>query len=793
MSTTRWTTFWKRYDIKTIKRSRTLKNYSVKKDISALSKIGVDKITADRIYKKSSSFKDPLFFNMFSRFFRKDAQMITQWLKAKSVTDGFEKLYAKISSGNMDKVTETFNDLHILFRYYNKGKTRQYEGVHPKKGKVNFDPKLLVLNLNRSDNKARYKKFGSTVLGNDHFICIGKEGQVGQMVFKFLKLTIEGGKIKIDLSMHSNREYGIAKKAIEKWLGVRVDTPQSTKRLKKLENFLINGESPNFLMTGVTYYDNNFKLNVTDIYNRPRNVGALLAYKRKLQIADKKIEIVSQVRLYHKGKLLSRPVPVDILSYKSAGVIGAILLVPNERKLNSVRKTRLANEFKKDFGLDFYSFVTYKDLDDKGIYKIFLEETTQRVENFDLRSKLSMKIYQELLSDKLLSMSGKMEEQTRFCVNSDCVFAFKPVWDRTTCSHCGEMLINGSKFITQNISEESVVDFIVSNYKNATVTKLSNQVLKRPIYLARIEDGEDIVELLPLNGAFKPHQLEILKFRYPNLVVITSLDNMQDLEDKQLKALKLFELIYDCKKNKAKGVDDLVMQSAAEYLVHSRGLFLAAHNRIADNSFYKAQNKLSKYFGAEMYEADCSALLNYIFGNCVWLGAKYRGKKVPDGFAAFPLHDKKQGCFIWDGKFGEGYTLHMGNFSKNRAYIEAAKKNQSIKDNGGLKAFIFISNKRFPKSFTKKYLPLTNGSRIKINFLSSAQLKRIAEHFCRHEKLLFNNENAKGIFLDSMKSVLFSIKNGIKTEIIDNNALSLVLSTNNSAFAAIKAGKVLKP
>jgi len=791
MSTT-WTVFWKNQGIKTVKRSRALKNYNARKDFASLQRIGVDRNTAEDIYQKSGAYGDPLFFSKLSRFFRRDPETVRTWINGSSKTDAFEKLFNIIDPNDLVGSKEKLTEIDVIFRFYNKGEGRHYEADYIGRGVINFDPKSFIFNLNRLDRDAKYHHYGTTQLGPDIIYCIQKDSLIGQPVYKFIKLSVQGKKLKIALSMDSTKEYNVGKRALEKWFNIFIDTPQSSKSLQKFEDFLVSGESENFILVGATYFDNNFKFTISDIYNRPLNVGLSHGYKRKVVGALKKTETVSLIRIFHKKKGLPKPISINLLSYKTAGIIGAISLMPIDKKLNAARRKQLNKDFKRDFGITLNEFVKYNDLDEIGIYKIFLEGTPQRIEQFDLRSKLAMSIYQELLTDNLLTITNATEEQTRFCVNRNCEERFKVLWERKFCSNCGQALINGKKLITQEVDESDVVNFIQSVYKNGAVTKLSNKLLKRNLFVAKIEKGENVAEFIPVNSYLKDHQIEVLKFRYPNLIIVTSKDNLEEYEREGLQAVRLYELIHNCKKGKSSLINDNLDQAAVQHLAHTRALCKVSVSRISNDNFYKTKNLISKYLGAELFEADCSAMLNYVFGNSVWLGAKYRGHSVPDGFTAFPLHDRKHGCFIWDAKYGEGNKLHMGNFVKNSAYIAAAKKNNTIRENGGLKGFVFISNKKFPKKFTTKYLSLTKGSRLKVSFLSAEQLQKITAQFRRYEKLIYNNENAKKIFMESMETIFFKIKKGAKCEIIDDTLVSTLLSVNVKLLNKLKAGKPLK-
>lgn len=269
MSATTWTVFWRNLGIKTVNRPRAIKNNNPKKDFASLQRIGIDRNIAENIYQRSNAYGDELFFSKFSRFFRKDPQTIKLWIKGKSITDAFRKLFNIIKPNDLDNSKDRFNELDLIFKLYNKGERRHYEAAYSKSIGLKFDPKSLIFNLNLHGGDAKYKKYGFTKLGTDIIFCIQKTTQIGQPVFKFIKLSKERKKLKIALSMDTTKEYNIAKKSIEKWFAVFFDTTQSSKSLKKIEDFLIEGESKNFILTGVTYFDNEFKLNVSDLYNRP--------------------------------------------------------------------------------------------------------------------------------------------------------------------------------------------------------------------------------------------------------------------------------------------------------------------------------------------------------------------------------------------------------------------------------------------------------------------------------------------------------------------------------------------
>jgi hypothetical protein len=786
MSTT-WTVFWRNLGIKTIKRSRTVKNYNVKRDYSTLHRIGVNKAIAEAIYQKSAVLGDSLFFNKLSLFFGKGPETVKVWLNATSKTDAFDKLFKLINPNNLAGSKSKFAEIDLIYRFHAKGEGRYYEADYPGATDLTFNVKSLIFQLNRIEKDATYCFYGKAQLGPALIYCIQKDSTRG-MVFKFIKLTRHGSKLRIAMSMDSTKEYNVTIRTLEKWFNVYIDTPQSSKSLEKIEQFILTGDSPNFVLVGVTYFNDNFKFTITDIYNRVINVGNSVSYNAKMKGVLKKTETVSLIKIFHKNKVLIKPIPINILSYKTAGIVGAVKLVPNDRNLNETKRKLLYSGFKKDFGISLNEFITYNDLDELGIYKIFLEGTPQRLEQIDLRSKLALSIYQGLLTENLLKIGGSTEEQARFCVNRNCEEYYKIVWERKFCNTCGQALINGKKLVTQTIDESSVMNFIYSSYNKGNVTKLSNKLLKRDLFVAKIESGEHVAEFIPMCSNLKDHQIEVLKFRYTNLVIVTSQDNLDDYERQGIHAVRLYELVHNCKKGKSSIITEILQQANDRHLAHTRALCRESVARISNNNFYKEKNAISKYLGAELFEADCTMMMNYIFGNSIWLGAHYRGRSLPDGFTAFPMQDSKNGCFIWDSKYGEGKKLQMGKFIKNKDYIISAKKNKSIKDNGGLKGFVFISNQKFPKLFETRYVNLVKGSRLKVTFLSAEQLRKITEHFRKYETRINNNEQAKTLFMKSMSEIFFNAKKGRKCEIIDDTFIDSLLKANAKSFNRLKAG-----
>lgn len=580
---------------------------------------------------------------------------------------------------------------------------------------------------------------------------------------------------------------------IEKYFSTYLDTPEIAGKFTQFENFIKKGISEHFVLSGSNYTDNEFRVSISPNHNRIENITQLETYNQKLRSTTKKLEAISQLRLSYNDKSLSRPVFVSILTYKE-GVFGSILLKPDDKGMTTKQRAKFYTDFFSDFNIPLNQFIKYEDLAEKDLYQYFLQTIAHRSTRLELRSPHAMTVYKRLISDNLLSQNENKEEASRICVNSSCKARYKQIWDnKRFCTNCGDVLIPGKSIELQSVNEEAIARYLAKNMPFGTSILFQRKLLSRQIYVVQLVDKDKIIEFIPVTKQLSENQFEILKFRYPYAVIVTSRNDMTDLEVRGFRVEKLWELIYSIQKDNSKIVSRLQNKSKSAVLNRLRSLFPASLGRLNNKEYYIERNQDVKNFGAELFEADCSVILDYIFGNCIWLGAKNRGSSLPDGFTSFPMLGIKHGCFIWDTKFSEGKRLVMGNFTKNSHYINEAKNNKSIKINGGLKAFIFISNNEFPLTFPKKYITLTKKRKIKVLFLQSQQLKQIAEHYLENEKVIMNNSKARNQFIQSMKNLFFVTAKNRKCEIVATSYVENLLTANDTFFNSLKSGKQLSP
>lgn len=790
ISVHKWTPFWKDMGIHVQKRTRTLKGYKPKSDITALKKAGVDPIVSAKIYHKSLSYTDKLLFKHFSRFFRKDTSTVIEWLKARNSSDAFSKLWNILNKDDLDATKKKFSELSTIFEFYKKGEGQLYSGKLGRNLSINAFPVTTFLRkLNRSDPRAKYKHKNVAVLGKKIIIWFEKHGD--KKTHKFIILSREYSALRVILSLDSRKEYGIVKRQIQKHFNTFLDTPTERSSFRRLESFLETGRSRHFTLSGASYVQSGLRYSIASPLNRAQNITTSSVYKKQLTNVERKIEALSQFRLHVSSSYIKKPIFISILTYKE-GILGAILLNLDDKRLSSVQRTKLHEDFFRDFGLHMNQFLVHKDLTTKALYKHFLQTNELAPSKLELRSNEAMKVYKSLVANQILSVTST-DETSMLCVNNLCINYFLPVWDnKKYCNHCGEFLINGRSVETRKLNEMEVSKYIENAFTSGNSVSLSKKVLSRSITMSQIIYKGMSSEIIPLTSSLNEDQLLILKFRFPHCILITSKNDQSELED-QFQTLDLWKLAYSLDHDNGKLLQDAIQKSTEDSLHTTRSLFRQSIKRITNSAFYRGKNKKVRNLGAELFEADNSVILDYILGNCIWLGASHRGVSLPDGMTAFPMLNTSKGCFIWDSKFSEGSNLAMGNFAKNKKYINDAKSNKSIRTNGGLKGFVFVSNNTFPKHFITKYKPLVKNRRLKVSFLRASHLEKIAKHYRQHERLISNNTDAKNKFIDSMVDLLYTTKNDRRCEIISDAQIDNLTSTNNIYFKTLKKGRLLQP
>jgi hypothetical protein len=785
------TAFWKSLGIEVPRRNHILKRYKPKSEASPLKRLGVTQAAFDQVYNETLLFPDKLFLKNFCQFFRRDVATVKTWTNTKDASAAFLKLFDIYNSSTLAIARAKYSELAVIFEYYRKGEGQKYSATLRQRISLKgFKTTNIRRRLTYAGGGSKYEEKGTAVFGKERIIWLQRNAG-RQKTNKFISLSVSAKTLQVSLTFDAKKEYYIVKSELEKFFKTYLETPQVTRSLDQFIKFLKKGISDNFQLTGCSFLDENFRVFVGPANNRLENVARLDIYSSHIRRSNKPIELFNQIRLSYLTAQL-KPILISILTYRD-GIFGAILLKPVDKGLTASQRRKFYKDFEKDFNLPLNSFIDYKDLTQERIYEFFLQVKTGKPLNVEARSQEALDVYTMLSKHNLIVASNIVEEMSRVCVNKLCYNKFFPVWDnRKNCASCGEPLVNGKHVEIRSINEKSVAEYLKANYANGMVNFGEKKLLKRPIYVTQVSIGEMSAEFVPVAKNLTDNQLTIFQHRYPNGIILTATDNKELLSEKGFEAASLWEVVHSIAEKKQDKVQELVSNVEDESLQRVRRLANKAKRRILDDKYYEEKNQEVKNFGAELFEADCSTLLDYVLGNSLWLGASHRGISLPDGFAAFPILQSKNGCFIWDTKFSEGKAAVMGEFTKNKRYIEEASKNSSIKINGGLKGFVFISNKSFPENFKKKYLALTKHRRIKVTFLRSHQLKMIVQHYWSYERLILNVLEARNQFTATMVKLFFNTAKKRKCEIVDDKFIQFLIDADKAVFKNIKPGRKMK-
>ena len=790
LSVIKWTAFWKGLGISIKKRNIFLRNYNpAKSDYASLMRIGIDRADIDKVRLSFKKYKDPLLFREFVIFFKKDTATVMRWTGERNISAAFLKLSRIFHYNSFERVKERFHELYLLNEMNRKGEKRKYIGELKKRVSIE---KLTIVRfsrlLNLGNKRSSYKALKPFKFDNSLIYPIRKDNQV----YKFLKISKENNLLTIWVSVDSEKEFRIIRNALRAWFGIYIDTPEVKGDFTKFSAFLKKGESDHFIATGVTYFDDNYRISIFPKYNKPENATKYPPYKSKISRFASPTEKIAKLRILHKDIPTKGHIFINFLTYQTGAIIGAVVLNLDDRGLNSRERDVIRKDFNSDFALPLNEFISCHDLDEKEIYRKLLQNTPKRSTEIELRDKNSLTIYKALVDGKLIPWQVELSQE-RYCINKGCRLGFIRKLSGTHCENCGERLLNDKKILVEKIPEEKIADFVCESFKKLGLDaiKLRRKLLKRNIFVVAVNDGKNSIEIVTLTKAIDDSQMEILRFRYPNLLIICSLENFDEFIQKDIKVEELYEFIYILHKSDRKEIKKLITEINNDGIDRVRKYAKSSLSRITEDQFYKDKNTIAKNFGAELFEADCSTLFSYIFGNSIWLGARRRGEALPDGITAFPITGSSEGCFVWDSKFFESPRVTLGEKEKNEKYIKCAKTDRSIIDNGGLKGFVFVSNRNAPGNFLKEFQKLTKKRRIKISFIQANHLASIFNHYKKYENRINNNLMIKKIFIESMDEIFFKTKKGKKSFILQDSNLDAILLSDEVKYKAIKKGKSL--
>lgn len=792
---TQWTVFWNSFEVYVARKSaRFLKHYKYSQDVGKLKKIGIKDLTINDIKTKFLSYQAPeIQFHRFVTFFRRDYESVMLWTGANTTDDALKKLFRKFHYNTLQKTKSEINKLFLVYKLNEKGEGRSFEIKFKGKGSIKkIRGSLFSGMLSARHENASYVALPTFWLGKDLIVPICKQSE-GRNVYKFISFSRNAGKVYVKVSVDSPKELNLIKYKIADYFDSYLDTPEDVGDFTKLLHFLKTGISTNLTLIGVNFFDKEFKVSIFPLNNKDNNISNYGLYKSHVSsYSQENLANIINIRIADKNISTRNQTFINFHTFQTEGIIGAIAISLDDRGLNLKERTTFRSDFMADFGVPLDRLINLETVSENELYKLFLQNLPQKKKRLQLRSDNSIKIYKQLVENGIISKSFDSEDKGSYCFNSNCRLRFRRKWNLKICPACKDILFSDKKIVVSSLDEKKISEFFYKTCrsKGFQCQKFERKLLGRKIFITEIRSKDKSVCLVPITKNLNENQIEVLKFRYPNLLLVTSKSDSEELKLTGNDATDLHFLVQKFLNLNIRFVTHLVNKAKTNQLAVVRNFAQQLSTNLVDDQFYKSKNQISKNFGAELFEAHNFVLLSYLFGNSIWLGANKRGSALPDGISAFPLTRQKNGCFVWDTKYCETGRIAFGSIQKNEKYVIDGKKNPTIIDNGGLMGFLFISNSNPPPNFSSKFKSIARGRKLKVVFIKSDLIVKIFNHFRDNEQEIEQNSNIREIFIDAMKKLLFKTRGNKKSLVLDDTVVTSILSPLEGRYLAVKSQPV---
>lgn len=784
-----WTRLWKALKIDLGREEKWNERDIYSKDSRRLKHLGVTPDKIDKVKRELGKYSaGHLQFHRFVYFFARDPETVRRWTKSSNISIAFLKFCHKVTRNKREIVKSKLSELLLLIELFRKREIVQYEArLHEPIDLSTLSIRSVLSTLKLGERTAGFKI--EKQLNYDKFIVYALSKKIGanQKVYKFILLKKIRSKLFINLALDTTDEKNKILGKLSKKFRIPINRLKEKPNLTNFINFLNNGQSQSFTLVGVDFIDQAFRIGVSPLYGRPENVTSNTYYRQILTSTDIEIlESIQKIKIIHLSQAKSLPVNIYFLNYKNEDIIGGMKLSLNAKGLNLSKRESLKEDYKNNFGFSLDTPLAF-DVNEKEIYKKFLYNPAKKKKRIEIISDKAIEISHKLLKYNLLPQPKQIEETAKICTYHGCPIKYKPQWVTNKICTCGNDLWDrGSTLITQLIDEKRVRDFFykIALENNYQATVLEKDLIKRKIFPIEIVKNDEKVCFIPITIPLTDQQIEVLQYRYPNLVFVTSRNDSATLSAKGFQVEELYSFTYELFTNSTTKIDNLLNSVTANKLTKLRDLSNNSSGRVTNDTWYINQGTMS----AEFFEADISILLNYIFKNSIWLGAKRRGEPLPDSLSAFPIEDRNRGCFISDAKFSLGTAPNIGNKDKNKKYITIGKNNSSITDNGGLKGFIFVGNKPAPSNFISKISKVIGRKAIKIGYLKNSHILQIYSHLKHWENEIEMDRRKRDIFLNSMELIFLttvSLKRVDKIIIWTDEEINTILDNAVIAYRAL--------
>ncbi len=789
-----WTRFWKHLNVELGREEKWSDEQIYKKDFRRLTRLGVDLVVLNKTKKEFQKYKAGFIqFHRFVYFFAKDPDSVRRWTKSRDASKAFLRLCYKITKNKRKSAKSLLGELLLLMELYRKREIVQYIAKTSRNINISsISGRGIMSTIRIGERNASFKIEKEFLYDKFRVYCMSKKIGASQKVYKFVLLKKLRNKLYINTALDTAEEKNKTLGHISKKLQIPIARIKGKPNLTNFINFLKNGTYASFSLTGVDFIDQGFRISISPQYSRPLNVTQNPYYQKLLPESNIEIlESIQRVRILNLTPYSMVQVKVHFLNYKNEDIIGGMRLSLNAQGVTLSKREALKEAFRQDFGFQLDTPLIF-DVEEKEIYKKFLHNPPKKKKRIEIVSEKSIEISHKLSEYDLLPQRKQLEETAKICTFHGCAKKFRDQWTAEKVCTCGHNLWeNGSSILTQIIDEKKVSKFFerVAKESGYLTTPLLRDLIRRKIFPIEVVKDEKSLCLIPITTPLNDQQLEILKYRYPNLILITSRDDKSALVANGFVVEELYSFVHGLFEDPKRKFDEFIKIVTANKLSHLATLASISSSRILDERKYISKGAI----GMELFEADVSVLLNYIFKNSIWLGAKTRGQSLPDSLSAFPIEDEKKGCFVADAKFTKKNSPDIGSIEKNEKYLTDGKKNTSIKLNGGLRGFLFISNKSAPSNFALKMQKIIGRKIVKGGYLKSSQILEIYNHLKQWENDFNIDGRKKNLFIKALEEIFLtlpSLKKNDRTKNWKDTEIKKILDTCISAYRQLTSPRL---
>lgn len=726
------------------------------KDTKRLKRLGIDSNDIEKVKKAFEKYQSGYMqFHRFVHFFARDIETVQRWSNAKTISSGFIRLSNVFFRKTRAQALAKLSELQVLRELFNKREIIQYQAPFRGRAVPNIPSRSLLGKFKQGERNATFKIENFFKFEKALVYSISKKTGSSSKVYKFVLLKKKEDKLLINISRDSTEELNKILWFLSKKLSAPISRLKETPNLSRFINFIKTGNSDSFALFSSDFINQECRISISPQYGRPSNITQHPAYISILPESDiETLESIIKLRVSNPSILGSTHINLGFLSYKNQDIIGGMKVVLDAKGVSISKRELVRNLFKNDFGFQL-DIPLVIEVEPKEIYKKYLYNPPKKKKRIEIVSDESIEIANRLSLYKLLPQPKQLEETAKKCTYHGCQNKFRDQWTSNKICSCGNLLWEGgSTIVTQVIDEQNVRGFInkICLENGYTVSVLSRDLVRRKIYPIEIRKNDRALCFVPVTTSLKDDQLEALKYRFPDLVIITSKSDKNNLVEKGFIVEELYSLVYELFERPEAKLDGLLNLVNSNRTSNIDRLSNNSASRIVNDNWYVDKKSL----GPEFFEADITMLLNYVFKNSIWLGAKRRGQALPDSVSAFPIGEINRGCFISDVKFTENITANIGANDKNSKYIKDGKNNQSINNAGGLKGFVFVSNKAAPSNFASKMATVVGQKLIKVGFLTKGQILSVYRHFRLWEHELQMDQRKMELFLNSMDSIFLT-------------------------------------